>query len=92
MIITKHCIKIPDSFKVRKRHAMKAVLQEGRAKNEESLVWLRTDRHLIREWRGHNLLYDLHIARQHTKDVDLNWPCRWWETILYYALSLLYAA
>ena len=44
---------------------------------------------LINEWRSHNLLYDLHIYRDRTKDVDLNN-----ETIIkricYSILSVLY--
>ena len=26
----------------------------------------------VREWKGHNRLYKLHLFRKHTKDVDLN--------------------
>ena len=26
----------------------------------------------VREWRGHNRLYNLHLFRSHTKDVDLD--------------------
>lgn len=34
----------------------------------------RTANSYIREWRGHNRLYKWNIARNHTKDVDLQEP------------------
>lgn len=44
---------------------------------------------MIREWRAHNLLYALGIARARTKDVDLNFES-WWRRIGYFVLSLMY--
>lgn len=32
----------------------------------------RTFESYVREWKGHNRLYKLHLFRSHTKDVDLN--------------------
>ena len=32
----------------------------------------RTYESYVREWKGHNRLYKLHLFRSHTKDVDLN--------------------
>ena len=32
----------------------------------------RTFESYVREWKGHNRLYYLHLFRSHTKDVDLN--------------------
>lgn len=39
----------------------------------------RTFESYVREWRGHNRLYYLHLFRSHTKDVDLdeNMPMFW---------------
>lgn len=34
----------------------------------------RSNFSLLLEWASHNLLYDLHIARERTKDVDLEYP------------------
>ena len=35
------------------------------------------------EWTVHNALYNLGIERERTKDVDLNYPQKLWEKILY---------
>lgn len=35
------------------------------------------------EWCCHNFLYNLGVARERTKDVDLNYPQKLWEKILY---------
>ena len=40
-------------------------------------VWQRKMSSLKREWATHNLLYALHIYRSRTKDVDLNYPCKY---------------
>lgn len=44
---------------------------------------------MLREWRAHNLLYALGIARKHTGSVDLNEE-HWWRRIGYFVLSLMY--
>lgn len=44
---------------------------------------------MIREWRAHNLLYALGIARKRTKDVDLN-ENKWCTRAIYFVLSLMY--
>lgn len=44
---------------------------------------------MIREWRAHNLLYALGIARTRTRDVDLN-ENPWYIRVAYFVLSLMY--
>lgn len=44
---------------------------------------------LIREWRSHNLLYELGLFKDRTKDVDLNENPLYLK-IGYYILSLIY--
>lgn len=39
------------------------------------------------EWATHNLLWDLHIFRSHTADVDLNYPQKWYEKIGYFLVG-----
>ena len=55
---------------------MQLVLNDIRTNHslEESDVLKRTDDSLINEWFAHNVLYNLHLFRTHTKDVDLNYP------------------
>jgi hypothetical protein len=43
----------------------------------------RKDRSLAKEWATHNLLYNMRIARDHTKDLDLNWPQKWYVKLGY---------
>ena len=43
----------------------------------------RTYKSLKKEWAVHNLCYNLHLFRSHTKDVDLNYPQIWYEPFLY---------
>lgn len=74
--VSKNNIHIEDSYKVNTREDMQIVLTDIRANHslEESDVLKRTDKSLIKEWRIHNVLYNLHLFRKHTKDVDLNYP------------------
>lgn len=74
--VTKNNIHIEDSYKVNTTKDMQIVLTDIRENHslEESDVLKRTDKSLIKEWRVHNVLYNLHIFRKHTKDVDLNYP------------------
>lgn len=37
---------------------------------------------LINEWKAHNLLYDLHLFRSHTRNVDLNNE-PWYRKVIY---------
>ena len=74
--VSKNNIHIENSCEVNTREDMQMILNDIRAKHslEESDVLKRTDKSLIKEWRVHNVLYNLHLFRTHTKDVDLNYP------------------
>ena len=75
-------IHIEDSAEVSKE-CFGAVLVMLAEQHPDCDVWNRTGRSLILEWAAHNFLYNLHIARKYTKDVDLNYPQKLWEKILY---------
>lgn len=74
--VSKNNIHIENSCEVNTREDMQMVLNDIRANHslEESDVLKRTDKSLIKEWRVHNVFYNLHLFRTHTKDVDLNYP------------------
>lgn len=82
---------IEDSYRIKTKRDMRNVLElirlhtdgEGMAINRLRL------RRQVREWRAHNLLYALGIARSHTKDVDLN-ENKWYVRAAYGILSLMY--
>ena len=89
---SKNNIHIEDSYKVNTREDMQMILNDIRAKHslEESDVLKRTDKSLIKEWRAHNLFYNLHLFRSHTKDVDLNYPQSKITEIAYSIISIFY--
>lgn len=65
-------VKIIDSYKISKWE-MSNYLDNLR-KTTISDVFKRNNTSLIFEWATHNLLYNLHIAKERTKDVDLEYP------------------
>lgn len=78
-------LHIEDSFKVSKRDFAANLIwvKQDKGGNEDSLVWLRSMNSLRREWATHNALYALGILRSHTKDVDLNYPQKWYMRLAY---------
>lgn len=45
---------------------------------------------MVREWRSHNLFYQLHVFRSRTKDVDLELKQTWWRELFCRVVSFLY--
>lgn len=71
--ITNNNLHIQDSCYVYKKD-MGFILDHIHSNNANSDVWRRSNKSLINEWYVHNALYNLHLFRSHTKDVDLNFP------------------
>lgn len=90
--VSKNNIHIEDSYKVNTREDIQMILNDIRAKHslEECDVLKRTDKSLINEWCAHNLFYNLHLFRSHTKDVDLNYPQSKITEIVYSIVSIFY--
>ena len=61
---------VEDSYKVNDINL--EVMEIIRERYRRGLPVTRTFESYVREWRGHNRLYYLHLFRSHTKDVDLN--------------------
>lgn len=90
VIINKDDICIIDSYKIKTIKNMKCVINSIRQKCDNSnIIHKRSMYSLINEWRSHNLLYDLHIQRDKTKDVNLNNETLI-KRICYSVLSVLY--
>ena len=85
--VSENNIKIIDSYKVTKWADMLRILTTIK-KETNSNVFNRSMDSLIEEWIAHNRLYKLHIFRSHTKDVDLNYPQKWYEKLIYRILSI----
>ncbi len=80
--ITQGNLHIIDSYQVSKK-AFRRQLASIKALHPDSDVWKRSWCSLELEWATHNGLYAIGIARSHTKDVDLNYPQKWYEKVLY---------
>lgn len=96
-----HCsennIQIEDSYIINKEYDIKTILDvikiDPDAEKANCIVFQkRTIKSLTKEWIAHNVLYKLHIARSHTKSVDLNiesWYRIWCYNIIYFIDKLL---
>ena len=82
---------IEDSYRFKSRTDMKEILTAIRTRSfsADYAVNKLSLKRQIREWRAHNLLYSLGIARKRTKDVDLN-ENKWYVKVAYGILSLMY--
>lgn len=87
--ISTNNIHITDSFQYTTKK-MKEIIQYLKKLYPDHIVFTRSINSLIREWRSHNLLYKLGIARKRTKDVDLDYPQKWYYTIAYFMGSIIY--
>lgn len=81
--VTSHNIRISDSYEVSK-HGFDAILDDLKHRHPDCEVWHRSRWSLKAEWAVHNALYSLGIAREHTKDVDLNYPLPWYAILFYW--------
>ena len=75
-------ITIYDSYTVNKK-LMNFVLDEIRAEvkkkgQSNAVLDNRSNASLKREWVTHNFLYSIGMFRSHTKDVNLNYPQKWY--------------
>lgn len=81
--VTDSNVHIVDSYQVSK-HDMEKTLTEIRNNNPGSRVWKRPMASMKAEWRCHNFLYALGIARERTGSADLNYPLKWFISAAYY--------
>lgn len=82
-------IHITDSYKITDADDMYSVLDSIRFAHPNCRVFKKRGyESMIREWKSHNRLYRLGLWKEHTKDVDLNWPQKWYEKVIYFILGL----
>jgi hypothetical protein len=91
VIISLNNIHIEDSYQIKDIFGMLSFLEliQEQTDGSTTIFKKRSYGSLICEWRVHNLLYDLHLFRSHTKDVDLN-NIKWYYNLIYIILSPLY--
>lgn len=81
-------IHITDSYKIAKKKFKEYLLNY---KNEypDCKVFKRGIFILIMEWSTHNFLYKLGLWKSRTKDVDLDYPHKWYIEILYFFTGIV---
>jgi uncharacterized protein YchJ len=62
---------------------MAEILYAIQSKHPECQTFKRSYDSMIAEWVTHNRLYRLGIKRNRTKDVDINYPLKWYMELLY---------
>lgn len=86
---TDNDINIIDSYQVSK-YAFRSILEEIKDRGFGKNVFAnRRVESMILEWSLHNLLFCIGIAKKRTKDVDINWPQRWYVNALYNVLGCI---
>ena len=81
--VTDVCIVVYDSWKITKKEFKQFLTDLRSIDGDLTVLKKRSDCSLSNEWATHTFLYKCHIARSHTKDVDMQYPLTWWEKILY---------
>lgn len=92
--ITKDNIHIENSYNITKESYIKKYITDIKDSVENYRIncivfQKRTIKSLTKEWIAHNVLYKLHIARSHTKSVDLNVE-RWYRILCYNIIYFVY--
>lgn len=86
--VTGSNINIKDSYKVTSKSEMKEMLYAIQHNHPECTSFKRSYESLMAEWRAHNRLYRWGIKRDHTADVDLNYPLKWYVELIYRILGI----
>lgn len=86
---TKNNIHIKDSYKVKSEIKMKIILEEILAETCREFKYRRSIDSWVKEWKAHNKLYEMNIARSHTADVDLNEDEKKSRLVIFNLLSYL---
>ena len=80
--ISKNNLHIENSCEVSKRYFRRTLVGIENLR-PDSDVWKRSKCGMSLEWSAHNGLYMIGLFRSHTKDLDLNYPRKLWEKVLY---------
>lgn len=79
-------IKIYDSYGIPKAEMEKELLVL-KSKYPSHCIWNRKMKSLKLEWAAHNLLYSMKYKVEKTKDVDLDYPQKWYYKFAYFILG-----
>lgn len=87
--VSETCIRIENSYMCKNIDEMYNILNYLKGLFPDSLVFKRSLKSLIREWKSHNFLYKMGLYKSRTKDVDLDYPQQWYHRLGYFILSIL---
>lgn len=81
---------IEESYRIKKKKDMREFLKltKTELKDGDYAIFKRSESSMVREWRAHNHLYFLGIAKSHTRDVDLDTDQPWWMSVLYFLIGV----
>ena len=88
-IVSDSCVTIQNSYTVDSRCVMRDILNDLRNDFSSSVFDNRSNTSMIFEWVAHNNLYKLHICRSHTKDVDFEYPQKWYFRLAWFLLGFI---
>lgn len=81
--VSENNINIRDSYTVIEREKMREVLYAIQHLHPECNSFKRTYEQMISEWRTHNRFYHWGLFKSHTRDVDINYPVKWYIQLFY---------
>lgn len=89
--ITAKNVHIENSYKIRKKADMNAIVKLIRAEaQKKGFKYKRSNSSWVTEWRAHNYMYDKGMERSRTADVDLNENESRWKLLSYSLMSHRY--
>lgn len=89
--ITAKNVHIENSYKIRKKADMNAIVKLIRAEaQKKGFKYKRSNSSWVTEWRAHNYMYDKGMERSRTADVDLNENESRWKLLSYSLMSWRY--
>lgn len=84
--------KVFESHRITKKKDILEQLEKIHKLRDYPAIWSagynRTLKSEYREWKGHNVLYKLGIARDRTRSVDINQNEPMWRRVVYAILSI----
>ncbi len=86
--VSANSIHIDESWNISK-YDFDKILDEIVKSHPDNQVLLNRKRwHIKLEWAVHNALYKFHIFPSHTKEVDINYPQKWYIKVIYVIAGL----
>lgn len=89
--LSKKNVHIVDSYKIRKKADMNAIVKLIRAEAiKKGFKYKRSNSSWVTEWRAHNYMYERGMEKARTGSVDLNEGESRWKLLSYSVMSSRY--